>query len=112
MSTSIKLDNNLDIIFRDGMAQLVTGIDDVVQAIRVELEQNRGQWELNIDYGTPYLNESNTGILQQKDIEQIKKAIFEVIIKYKQVEKINKLEYINDNFKIEVTIAGERREIV
>ena len=65
---SIKLDESCDIAFdENGIAELVTAVDDVVQAIRIELEQNKGQWELNIELGTQNLIKSNNGILQVKE---------------------------------------------
>ena len=66
--TSPKLDRDCELVFNDnGVCELVSNADDLVQAIRVELEQNKGQFALNTAWGTPYLNEANTGILQLKD---------------------------------------------
>ena len=106
--TSIKLDNNMDIVFYDGVAELVSATEDIIQAIRVELEQNKGQWVLGVDFGTPYLNESNTGILQQKDEHIMRRAIFDVISKYSEVERINRIDFIENRFEVEIIIAGEK----
>lgn len=105
--TSIKLDNNMDIVFYDGVAELVSATEDIIQAIRVELEQNKGQWILGTDFGTPYLNKNNTGILQQKDENRMRRAIFNVISRYNEVERINKIEFIENRVQIEIVIAGE-----
>ena len=79
--TSPKLDRDCELVFNDnGVCELVSNADDLVQAIRVELEQNKGQFALNTAWGTPYLNETNTGILQLKDnknriIQEVSKVI-------------------------------------
>ena len=49
MGTSIKLNDNCDIVFdENGVCELVDGVEDIIQAIRVELEQNKEQWVLNV----------------------------------------------------------------
>ncbi|MGL4452063.1 MAG: hypothetical protein ACRCTZ_12805 [Sarcina sp.] len=111
---SIKLDENCDIAFdKSGIAELVTSVDDVVQAIRVELEQNKGQWELNIEFGTPYLNKSNTGLMQDKrEGDRFILAIAQVIKKYDEVEKIIDIQLNEGKLQVEILLKnGERRFI-
>ena len=65
--TSPKLDKDCELVFDDkGVCEIVSNAEDLIQAIRVELEQNKGQFALNTAWGTPYLNDTNTGILQLK----------------------------------------------
>lgn len=111
---SIKLDKNCDIEFdENGGTQLVTGIDDIVQAIRIELEQNKGQWELNTEFGTPYLNNSNTGIMQdKKNDNKFILAISRVIKKYNEVEKIIDINFDDGKINVEILLKnGERRYV-
>lgn len=106
MTSSIKLDKDMDILFIDGIAQIVSGVDDTIQAIRIELEQNKGQWSLSTEFGTPYLNSENTGILQERDEEKMKKEISKAIMKYPEVERIEKIEFIDNKLKINIKIEG------
>ncbi len=105
--TSIKLDKNCDIVFNDeGVCELVEGNEDIAQAIRTELEQNKGQWLLNTLYGTPYLNEENTGILQSKaNVTQIINEIKKVILKY-PVEVVS-IDYIDNRLIADIKINNE-----
>ena len=111
---SIKLDKNCDIEFDDnGVAELATNTDDTVQAIRIELEQNKGQWELNKEFGTPYLNKTNTGIMQEKrESNKFVLAIARVIKKYDEVEKIIDINLDENRLNVEILLKnGERRLI-
>lgn len=108
MATSIKLDKDCDIVFNDmGIAEIVSDTDDIIQAIRIELEQNKGQYSLNKKFGTPYLNKNNTGLLQVKNNkENILIEIRKSINKYKNVEVLE-LDFINNNIVAKLKINGE-----
>ena len=96
--TSPKLDRD---------CELVSNADDLVQAIRVELEQNKGQFALNTAWGTPYLNDTNTGILQLKDNKnRIIQEVSKVINKYDGVQKIESIEFIDKDLVINIKING------
>ena len=107
--TSPKLDKDCELVFDDkGVCELVSNADDLVQAIRVELEQNKGQFALNTAWGTPYLNETNTGILQLKDNQsRIIQEVSKVINKYDGVQKIESIEFIDKELVIKIKINGE-----
>ena len=107
--TSPKLDRDCELVFNDnGVCELVSNADDLVQAIRVELEQNKGQFALNTAWGTPYLNETNTGILQLKDNKnRIIQEVSKVINKYDGVQKIESIEFIDKELIINIKINGE-----
>ena len=107
--TSPKLDRDCELVFDDnGVCELVSNADDLVQAIRVELEQNKGQFALNTAWGTPYLNETNTGILQLKDNQnRIIQEVSKVINKYDGVQKIESIEFIDKELVINIKINGE-----
>lgn len=108
MATSIKLDRNCDIVFDEtGVCELVEGTEDIIQAIRVELEQNKEQWSLNTLYGVPYLNEKNTGLLQIKNNNsRIIQELIKTISKY-EIEKIESIEFIENRIVARVKINGE-----
>ena len=105
--TSIKLDKNCDVVFdENGICEVVNNNDDIAQAIRVELEQNKTQWAINTNFGTPYLNKDNTGIMQIKDNKaKITSEIKKVILKY-PVE-ILRLNFVNEELEIELKINDE-----
>ena len=107
--TSQKLDRDCELVFNDnGVCELVSNADDLVQAIRVELEQNKGQFALNTAWGTPYLNDTNTGILQLKDNQsRIIQEVSKVINKYDGVQKIESIEFIDKELVINIKINGE-----
>jgi len=107
--TSPKLDRDCELVFNEnGVCELVSNADDLVQAIRVELEQNKGQFALNTAWGTPYLNETNTGILQLKDNKnRIIQEVSKVINKYDGVQKIESIEFIDKELVINIKINGE-----
>nr|DAN38164.1 MAG TPA: baseplate wedge protein [Caudoviricetes sp.]DAO52039.1 MAG TPA: baseplate wedge protein [Caudoviricetes sp.] len=107
--TSPKLDRDCELVFNDnGVCELVSNADDLVQAIRIELEQNKGQFALNTAWGTPYLNETNTGILQLKDNQnRIIQEVSKVINKYDGVQKIESIEFIDKELVINIKINGE-----
>lgn len=107
--TSPKLDRDCELVFNDnGVCELVSNADDLIQAIRVELEQNKGQFALNTAWGTPYLNETNTGILQLKDNQsRIIQEVSKVINKYDGVQKIESIEFIDKELVINIKINGE-----
>ena len=107
--TSPKLDRDCELVFNDnGVCELVSNADDLIQAIRVELEQNKGQFALNTAWGTPYLNETNTGILQLKDNKnRIIQEVSKVINKYDGVQKIESIEFIDKELVINIKINGE-----
>lgn len=108
MSTSVKLDKECDIVFDDtGIAEIVSEEDDVIQSIRIELEQNKRQYALNIKFGTPYLNEDNTGLLQAKNNkENILSEIRKTINKHKGVE-ILELDFIDKRIVAKMRINGK-----
>lgn len=108
MATSIKLDRNCDIVFDEtGVCELVEESEDIIQAIRVELEQNKEQWSLNTLYGVPYLNEKNTGLLQIKNNNsRIIQELIKTISKY-EIEKIESIEFIENRIVAKVKINGE-----
>lgn len=108
MATSIKLDRNCDIVFDEtGVCELVEGTEDIIQAIRVELEQNKEQWALNTLYGVPYLNEKNTGLLQIKNNNsRIIQELIKTISKY-EIEKIESIKFIENRIVARVKINGE-----
>ena len=107
--TSPKLDRDCELVFNDnGVCELVSNADDLVQAIRIELEQNKGQFALNTAWGTPYLNETNTGILQLKDNQnRIIQEVSKVINKYDGVQKIESIEFIDKELVINIKINEE-----
>lgn len=106
--TSPKLDNNCELVFENGICGIVSDSEDLIQAIRVELEQNKGQFALNVSWGTPYLNSKNMGILQIKNNkERIIQEYIRVIKKYDGVEKIEKIEFVYGKLVVEVMIDGE-----
>ena len=107
--TSPKLDRDCELVFNDnGVCELVSNADDLVQAIRIELEQNKGQFALNTAWGTPYLNDTNTGILQLKDNQnRIIQEVSKVINKYDGVQKIESIEFIDKELVINIKINGE-----
>lgn len=107
--TSPKLDKDCELVFNEnGVCELVSNADDLVQAIRIELEQNKGQFALNTAWGTPYLNETNTGILQLKDNQnRIIQEVSKVINKYDGVQKIESIEFIDKELVINIKINGE-----
>ena len=111
--TSPKLDRNCELVFNeDGICELVSEVDDLIQAIQVELEQNKGQFALNTAWGTPYLNEQNTGILHIKNNqERIIQEYAKVIKKYDGVEKITQLEFVDNILIVRVKINGEEYAI-
>lgn len=108
MATSIKLDKDCDIVFDEtGVCELVERAEDIIQAIRVELEQNKEQWALNTLYGVPYLNEKNTGLLQIKNNNsRIIQELIKTISKY-EIEKIESIEFIENRIVARVKINGE-----
>ena len=107
--TSPKLDKDCELVFNDnGVCEIVSNAEDLVQAIRVELEQNKGQFALNTAWGTPYLNDTNTGILQLKNNQsRIIQEVSKVINKYDGVQKIESIEFIENNLVINININGE-----
>ena len=107
--TSPKLDKDCELVFDDkGVCEIVSNAEDLIQAIRVELEQNKGQFALNTAWGTPYLNETNTGILQLKDNQsRIIQEVSKVINKYDGIQKIESIEFIDKELVINIKINGE-----
>ena len=107
--TSPKLDKDCELVFDDkGVCEIVSNAEDLIQAIRIELEQNKGQFALNTAWGTPYLNETNTGILQLKDNQsRIIQEVSKVINKYDGVQKIESIEFIDKELVINIKINGE-----
>ncbi|WP_319371955.1 hypothetical protein [uncultured Ilyobacter sp.] len=113
MSESYKVDSNNDLVFVDGVLQVIDGNSEVVQAIRLELEQNKEQWLLNTYYGTSWVNEAGTGILQNKSTEtDIKNEIKRVINKYSEVTSINSIEFTGTNaIDVEIVINNSTEVI-
>ena len=107
--TSPKLDKDCELVFNDnGVCEIVSNAEDLIQAIRVELEQNKGQFALNTAWGTPYLNETNTGILQLKDNQsRIIQEVSKVINKYDGVQKIESIEFVDNFLVAKIKINGE-----
>lgn len=90
-----------------GICELVESTEDIIQAIRVELEQNKGQWALNTLYGVPYLNEKNTGILQIKNNHsRILQELIKTISKY-EIDKIESIDFVNNEIVAKIQIKGE-----
>src|SRR3712207_308992 len=108
MATSIKLDKDCDIVFDEsGICELVESTDDIIQAIRIELEQNKEQWALNTLYGVPYLNKQNTGILQVKNNHsRILQELIKTISKY-EIDKIESIDFVNNEIVAKIQIKGE-----
>ena len=114
MGTSIELDQNNEIVFDEtGQCGLVSEDEDIMQAIRVELCQNKEQWLLNTNFGVPWLNKNNTGVLQGKlENRRIINEVFKVIKKY-SVDRIKNIEFIdNSNLKKEIVLKGQDKELI
>ena len=106
--TSPKLDKDCELVFNNGVCEIVSNAEDLIQAIRVELEQNKGQFVLNTAWGTPYLNDTNTGILQLKDNKnRIIQEVSKVINKYDGIEKIESIEFEDNILVANIRINGE-----
>jgi hypothetical protein len=50
----LAIDENNDLVFKDGDLYFVTGIDAIVQQCRIALQMFQGEWFLNLDAGLPY----------------------------------------------------------
>lgn len=113
MATSIKVNQDCEIVFDEyGLCEIVDEKEDIAQAIRVELEQNKGQYSLNVLFGTPYLNEQNTGLLQVKNNnEKILLEIRKVISKYKEVEILELNFNSNNRLMARLLIKGDEVEL-
>ena len=95
--TSPKLNKDCELVFNDnGICELVSNAEDLIQAIRVELEQNRGQFALN------------TGILQIKyNKNRIIQEVSKVINKYDGVENIENIKFEDNLLIVNIKINGE-----
>ena len=55
MSTDIKIDRNTkDIVFENGLLQLVSGSEAAAQRIWTRLHTSIGEWFLDLNFGLPY----------------------------------------------------------
>ncbi len=113
MATSIKLDQNNDIVFDDiGLSELVTGPSDIIQAIRVELTQNLKQWALSETWGTPWIADDGTGLLQDKKSKaEITRKVTAIIKKY-EVKEVVSVTLEDGTLKAIIKIDDREEEIL
>ena len=111
MTSSIKTDNNFEIVFDElGVAESVSEKEDTAQSITTELNQNLGQYKLNELFGTNWMQEDGSGVIQnKKNIYEIKNEVTRVINKY-DIESINDIiieDGKNATIKAYIVIGGE-----
>lgn len=114
MGNSIKLDENCEILFDEFGSALMTKTEneDIAQAIYVELSQNLGQWEIDENFGTGYINSENTGVLQQKN--NLEKIIIEVarVVNKHPIKKINSIKFDKNKELIVEIILNEEVVVI
>jgi hypothetical protein len=93
------LDDNNDLVFRDGDLVFSTGIEAVVQACRIVMQMFRGEWFLNLDAGLPYWE----SILGQKPAVAIQAATMYIR------RELELVDGVVDVTKLEVTYVRETR---
>lgn len=63
--TTLALDDNKDFYFINYRLVSTTGLQEIIQRIRVRLQFFKGEWFLNTDHGIPYFQ----SILGQKAVD-------------------------------------------
>lgn len=102
----IKLDSNHDIFFKDFDLVLCAGAEQVRQQLEIKLKLWVGEWFLDTEFGTPYL-QSILGkqLTLSGAIAAIKKSILEVS-GVTQIIEFN-FDFDNINRKLNVTFSAE-----
>lgn len=95
----LKLDEDNDLVFKDGDLQFTTGIEAIVQQCRVAMQMFQDEWFLNLDAGLPYWQ----SILGQKPSVAIKAA--SIFIR----RELELISGVVDILKLEVSYVKESR---
>lgn len=86
----LKLDEIHDLDVSQGDLRLVDGAESVRQQLLIKLKLWRGEWFLDTDFGTPYLQKIlGKGLTMSGALAALRQSILEV----KDVNKITSLTY-------------------
>lgn len=94
----LKLDENNDLVFKDGDLQFTTGVEAIVQQCRIAMQMFQDEWFLNLDAGLPYWQ----SILGQKPAVAIQAA--QIFIR----RELELVEGVVDILKLEVSYVETR----
>lgn len=114
--TDLKLDDNHDLLIRDGRLVLVEGANQTAQQIKIALLTFFGEWFMDTSIGLPYLSDVLIKNSAQTKLESIIR--FE-ILKVKNVAKIKSLKLVinrkerilNIQFEVQTSRGSIKDEI-
>jgi len=77
----------MDIYLQNGRAELIADDNEMIQALKYELESNLGQWYLGTDFGIPMFQDDESGLLDIKvsTNDDFQNAILDITSKRKEI---------------------------
>jgi len=108
---SLKLDKEGDLVFDEHHnIEMVEGLEEVKQRLRLTLGTNHGEWFLNLRFGVPWINMLSEG----EPAERFRKEILKVLNSDPAIDEVESIDINLDrqNRKLEiefVVIADEER---
>ncbi len=92
--TDIYLDTvTHDWVFTDGDIQLVTGIDLIIQQIKIRLYLFKGEWPYDTTQGLPFFTDI---LVKNPDLRRIRSIFYDAIMGTDGVTAVNELELLYD----------------
>lgn len=104
-----KNDNgDMDIYLSSGKASLVENKNELTQSLKYEIESNLGQWFLGTDFGIPWIQDDDSGLLDTKGItiDEIETEVLSIVYKRDDVltAEITSSDLNETNREAEMTI--------
>jgi hypothetical protein len=87
----------MDIYLENGRGVIIKDDDEMIQALKYELESNLGQWYLGTDFGIPIFQDDGSGLLDVKlsSNAEFQNAILDVVSKRSEIVSaiVNSIAY-------------------
>ena len=99
--TSLAINDNNDLCFKDYRLKLVSGNDEILQRVKIRLRFFKNEWFLNTEHGIPYYQD----ILGKKKVDiNVVQSIFK--------ENILDIEDINSIIEFELGYNSSNRQLI
>lgn len=105
-------DGDMDIYLSNGRAEIISDDNEMIQALKYEIESNLGQWYLGNDFGVPYFQDDESGLFDIKlsSDDDFKNAILDVTSKRSEINSavVNSISRTGRNIEMEIEIKTTR----
>lgn len=109
---SLKLDADGDLMFEDGELMLVSGDEELAQAVQINLNTNKGEWFLNPEMGLTFKLFSGKNLSE----EEMRDDLITTILQEPRIDTVDEItfkpDYDSRTLEIRFTATGIDGEVI